>query len=268
MTKVVKLSPGANALAIEMSQPDTDANASYTIDELASIAHLPSRTIRFYQSKGALMAPEIRGRVAYYGPAHVERLKLIAQLQDRGLRIDAIGDLVKSIDRGELDLAEWLGVERAVQSSWSNDQPRTMDESELFELLGSRRPGLIGELIRTRFIEREGDVFFVRSPALLAVAMKLEAAGVDLDTAAGASATLRKHMIRAADDLVEFFVRAADKGELKFSDAGKLFEELRPTGIEAVRVMFGREMERALRTLFESGKLAKLPSRARRAAKK
>ena len=40
----------------------------------------------------------------------MERLKLIAQLQDRGLRIDAIRDLLASIDRGELDLAEWLGV--------------------------------------------------------------------------------------------------------------------------------------------------------------
>src|SRR5690349_2142105 len=82
----------------------------YTIDELASAAGVPSRTIRFYQSRGALMAPQRRGRVAYYGRGHLERLKLIAQLQDRGLRIDAIGDLLASIDRGEVALAEWLGV--------------------------------------------------------------------------------------------------------------------------------------------------------------
>ena len=60
-----------------------------TIDELAAASRVPSRTIRFYQSRGALMAPEIRGRVAFYGKPHIERLKLIAQLQDRGLRIDA-----------------------------------------------------------------------------------------------------------------------------------------------------------------------------------
>src|ERR1700733_5255583 len=104
----------------------------YTIDERAAAAQAPSRTIRFYQSQGALMAPEIRGRVAYYGPAHMERLKLIAQLQDRGLRIDAIRDLVSSIDKGELDLAEWLGVEQQVQAPWANDQPRTMTEAELY----------------------------------------------------------------------------------------------------------------------------------------
>src|SRR5258706_6128013 len=136
--------------------PPAAGTPEYTIDELAQHSEVPSRTIRFYQSRGALMAPEIRGRVAYYGPAHVERLKLIAQLQDRGLRIDAIRDLLASIDRGELDMAEWLGVEQAVQSSWSHAQPRTVGEAELYELAGTGRPGLIGDLIRTRLIERQG----------------------------------------------------------------------------------------------------------------
>src|SRR5215469_10785844 len=107
----------------------------YTIDDLASASRLPSRTIRFYQSRGALMSPEIRGRVAYYGTPHLERLKLIAQLQDRGLRIDAIRDLLSSIDRGEVDLAEWLGVEQQVQAPWANDQPRTLTEEGLYELV-------------------------------------------------------------------------------------------------------------------------------------
>jgi DNA-binding transcriptional MerR regulator len=237
---------------------------AFTIDELAAAARVPSRTIRFYQSRGALMAPEIRGRVAYYGRPHIERLELIAKLQDRGLRIDAIRDLVSSIDRGEVDLAEWLGVEQEVQASWSNDQPRTVTEEELYTFAGTRRSGLIGELLRARFIERHGDVFLLRSPALLAVAMKLEAAGIDLETASEASAILRKHMSRTVEDLVEFFVKRAQQGALDVGDAGKLFQALRPTGIEAVRVVFGREMERALRKLLESGKLAKLPARRKK----
>jgi len=262
------LEPGAAAIWPLFMPEAESARSEFTIDELAAAAKLPSRTIRFYQSRGALMAPEIRGRVAYYGPSHVERLKLIAQLQDRGLRIDAIRDLVASIDKGELDLAEWLGVEQEVQSSWSNDQPRTVTEDELYELAGTRRPGLIGELLRIKFIERHGEVFLLHSPALLVVAMKLLAAGIDLEIVAGASAMLRKHMSRAAEDLVEYFVDHADDGTIDFADVGKLFQELRATGIEAARVIFGREMERELRKLLESGKLAKLPARARRAAKK
>jgi DNA-binding transcriptional MerR regulator len=240
----------------------------YTIDELASASQLPSRTIRFYQAKGALMPPEIRGRVAYYGALHLDRLKLIAQLQDRGLRIDAIRDLLASIDKGELDLAEWLGVERQMHASWANDQPRTVNEGELYELLGSRRPGLLGDLVRTRLIERHGDVYLVRSPALLSIAMKLEAAGIDLETSVESAGIVRKHMARAASDLVEFFVRRAGDGTLETGDIGELFQELRQTGMEAIRVIFGREMERVLRKLLESGKVATLPARARRAKKK
>ena len=111
-----------------MTNAEAESKTEYGIDELASIARVPSRTIRFYQSRGALMAPAIRGRVAVYGPQHVERLRLIEQLQDRGLRIDAIRDLVARIDRGEVDLASWLGIEQAMQASWSNDQPRTVTE--------------------------------------------------------------------------------------------------------------------------------------------
>jgi DNA-binding transcriptional MerR regulator len=234
----------------------------YTIDELASVAEVPSRTIRFYQSKGALQAPEIRGRVAYYGRAHVERLKLIAQLQDRGLRIDAIRDLLGIIDRGELDLAEWLGVEQEVQASWANDQPRTVTEEQLYELAARRRPGLLADLTRTRLVERHGDVFLVPSPALLGVAMKLDGAGIDLETAAGAAVLLRKYLSKAASELVEYFVKRAKDGSV--GDLGKLFQELRPTGMEAVRVVFGREMERELRKLVESGKLATSAARAKR----
>ena len=43
-----------------------------------------------------------------------------------------------------------------------------------------------------------------------------------------------------------------------------LFAELRPTAIDAVKVIFGQEMERVLRELVESGKTAKLPTPKKR----
>jgi DNA-binding transcriptional MerR regulator len=249
----------------EMSPPADSQPTEYTIDELAAAAKLPSRTIRFYQSRGALMPPEIRGRVAYYGQAHIERLKLIAQLQDRGLRIDAIRDLLSSIDRGEVDLAEWLGVEQQVQAPWANDQPRTVTEEGLYELAGSRRPGLVADLLRSRMIERHGDVYLVQSPALLAMAMRMEAAGVDLSTSMRAESVVRKHINRAASELVEMFVQGFGDGAIAPRDFGPGFDSLRSMGMEAVRIIFGRAMEQELRKLYESGALAKIPGRAHRA---
>ena len=250
-----------------MAASEAPQPGEYTIDQLASAASVPSRTIRFYQARGALMAPEIRGRVAYYNAAHVERLKLIAQLQDRGLRMDAIRDLVSSIDRGEVDLAEWLGVEQQMQASWANDQPRTVSESELLALCGKPRPGLVAELTRAGLVERRGDVYLLESPALLAVAMKLQAAGVELAIAHAAAEVVRKHVERAVGELIELFLRRAKQGELGIDEPVKLLAALRPLGLEAVRIIFGRAMEGGLRKLVESGELAGLPKKVRRRRK-
>jgi DNA-binding transcriptional MerR regulator len=250
-------------LAMAATTDDVFDNA-LTIDELAAASRVPSRTIRFYQSRGALMAPEIRGRVAYYGKQHVERLKLIAQLQDRGLRIDAIGDLMKRIDRGEVDLAEWLGVEEQMQTPWAADQPKTVNETELYDLAGSRRPGLLADLARAKIVERKGDVYLLGSPTLLAMAMRLEGVGIDLETAAEASGILRKHLSRAVGELVDLFVDRIKSGHVSIAQSGKLFETFRSVGVDSVRVLFAREMENTLRKLLASGKLAELSARARR----
>lgn len=250
-----------------MSNPDDSPADRLTIDELAASTQVPSRTIRFYQSKGALQRPEIHGRVAYYGPEHAERLKLIASLQDRGLRIDAIRELTARIDKGELDVNEWLGLEAQLQAPWANDQPRTVTEAELYELTGSRRPGLIGDLLRLRLAQKRGDVYLVRSPALLRVAMQLEGAGLDLETAAGGSQIIRKHMARAADDLASYFFKHAREGfgrKATAEDFAAVFQALRPMGLEAVRLVFGQEMERVLRKLIESGKTASLPVKGKK----
>lgn len=240
----------------------------YTIDELAAVARLPSRTIRFYQSRGALMPPEIRGRVAFYSAGHVERLKLIAQLQDRGLRVDAIADLVGSIERGEVDLAEWLGVEQQMQTSWANDQPRTVSEAELHTLAGTNRPGVIADLTRLGLLERRGDVFLLDSPALLGVAMKLETAGIDLATSKQAAEIIQKHTKRAVKELIDLFLDRAKGGHVELKEPASVLQTLRPVGLEAVRVIFGRTMEDGLRKLLESGALASIPGKARRARKR
>ena len=128
-----------------------------------------------------------------------------------------------------------------------------MTEEELYGLAGTKRAGLLSDLTCAKLIERKGEVYVLHSPALLSVAMRLEAAGIDSNLGVAASEVLRKHLSRAAKDLVELFVKRSDEF-LGDRDAGETVSTLRPVGMEAVRVLFGREMERELRTLFESGK--------------
>lgn len=244
-----------------VSEAEDSPEATLTIDELAALSKVPSRTIRFYQSKALVQAPVMKGRVAFYAKKHLDRLSLIAQLQDRGLRIEAIRDLVKRLDAGELDVSEWLGLDAQLKAPWADDRPRTMGERELLELFGRERVGLLADLVRHAEVERHGDTFLVKSPALIALAGKLEAAGVDVEVSTKAAKILSKHLQRSAQELVELFVRdASSEGK----DLSQALGALRPLGLDAVRTLFAREMERALAELVRSGRATKLPAKKRK----
>jgi len=55
----------------------------HTIDELAHLTGLPSRTIRFYNTQGLLPPPVMQGRVAYYDDEHLVVLNIIKQLKEQ-----------------------------------------------------------------------------------------------------------------------------------------------------------------------------------------
>ena len=55
----------------------------HTIDELAHLSGMPSRTIRFYNTQGMLPPPTMRGRVAYYDEEHLLVLHVIKELKEQ-----------------------------------------------------------------------------------------------------------------------------------------------------------------------------------------
>ena len=59
-----------------------------TIDELARETGLTVRNVRSHHARGLLQPPEVRGRTGYYGPEHVERLRLIQELQGEGMKLE------------------------------------------------------------------------------------------------------------------------------------------------------------------------------------
>lgn len=251
---------GAESSGVEGAEgADADA-VRYTIDELAAASGVPSRTIRFYQSKGTLPAPERRGRVAYYGEVHRERLAQIGELQDRGLRLDAIRDVLERASQGGDALFQWLGIGDRLQAPWTDDRPIVLTEDELLERVGDRRPGILAELSRTGLVERQGHsrpaTYVVPSPGLLDIAARLDAAGVDPVTAWEAAGVIRGRMARATDDLVKFFVERTGEG---FTDGGnpeqivQAFDALRPLAAQAVQLLFAQEMERSLGAFVASG---------------
>jgi DNA-binding transcriptional MerR regulator len=256
--------------AIEMPEdtPPTpeDAGPEYTIDELAAHTRVPSRTIRFYQSKGALLKPEIRGRKAIYTDVHVERLQLIGTLQDRGLRIRAIRDLVARIDSGELALDEWLGLEAQLHARFVDESPKLLSAAELDAALGDQRPGLVHDLVRLGLLDRQGDAYLATSMTLIQTLLKMEAAGIDLEVAKQAVDLTRQHLSRLANALGKHYLKNAGTGfgrSTAAADLNEAFGAARPLGQTVVHTLFGQEMERVLRGFVDSGQAAKIALKKR-----
>ena len=74
----------------------------WRVEELARRADVSVDTVRFYQKRKLLPPPVRRGRIAWYGPEHEERLARIRELRGRGLTLALIGRIL----RGELDAAD------------------------------------------------------------------------------------------------------------------------------------------------------------------
>jgi DNA-binding transcriptional MerR regulator len=240
--------------------PPTQQPVSFTVDELAAAAGLPVRTVRHYQSEKVLPPPERKGRIAVYGQAHLDRLLLIGRLQDRGLRLAAIRDAFKRVEKGELWLDDWLGLGDELRAPWSEERPAVLTEEELAERV-SGRPGAVAALIDAGLVRRQRGLtstYLVPSTGLLDIALELDAAGVDVDTAGAAAGTIRKHLRRASGDLVDFFLERVGSGFARrgsIDDYAEALDALRPLGARAVQLVFVQEIERALRHAVEQGRV-------------
>ena len=75
---------------------------SFTLDEIASLAELPRRTVRYYIQTGLVDRPQGVGKGAYYTEQHVEQLLLVRKWQLAGLSLERIGEVLKHQGNGPL----------------------------------------------------------------------------------------------------------------------------------------------------------------------
>ena len=71
----------------------------YSLNDLARLADVTPRTIRYYVAQGLLPSPEAAGPATRYGEGHLARLRLIKRMQREHLplseirgRIERLGD--------------------------------------------------------------------------------------------------------------------------------------------------------------------------------
>ena len=71
-------------------RPQSGRRDELRAEELADQAGITVQLLRSYQSKGLLPPPRHEGRVAWYGPHHAERLRVIRDLKDRGYTLKMV----------------------------------------------------------------------------------------------------------------------------------------------------------------------------------
>ena len=165
-----------------MTEDASTGAATLTIEQVASEAKLPVSTLRMYQHRGLLAPPEKRGRVGYYGPDHLDRLRLIAELQERGFSLASIKELADGLADGR-SLNDVLGLS-AERSVWAAEEPTVIDATELVErfAVDDITPELMQRTVDLGLVELIDDGRIrVMSPRFLEIGTQLGALGIPTD---------------------------------------------------------------------------------------
>ena len=84
-------------------QHETRPADSFSLTDLARLADVTPRTIRYYISQGLLAAPTGSGQAARYGEGHLARLRLIRRLQREHLPLAEIRSRLGRLSDDEVD---------------------------------------------------------------------------------------------------------------------------------------------------------------------
>ena len=225
----------------------------YRVEQLAQACRVSVDTVRYYQSLGLLPPPEREGRVAWYGPEHVERIREVRRLQRHGLTLAAIRRVVRGeLGRADADLA--AAVARA----------RAGDEEELLTLEEfAERSGVPASLVQA--VEREGirisrrvdgeERYASGDIELVRRALRLLEFGLPLGELLALAREAHRAMVGIAERAVELFdehVRKPirDTAASEEQAAAQLVEAFREL-LPAVTELVSRHFRRVLLTVAE-----------------
>jgi DNA-binding transcriptional MerR regulator len=226
-----------------------------TIDELAQRTGVASRNIRYYQTRGLLPPPNVKGRTGYYGAQHVERLGLIQELQAEGLNLQAIGWLLGGSGRVESD--ELRRLKRAVLDSWVEEEPVEVPEKTVLRgfRVDSTDDPEVQRAVELGLIapSDEPGRWRVLLPGVVAAGNEMVDMGADVGSALDVLERMREHAAAVAQAHVELFDEAVlapwdarGRPEGEWRAIREAVDRMRPLAGEAVLAVFRQEMAAAV----------------------
>lgn len=137
--------------------PSSSGHGSeFTIEELARHAGMTVRNVRAYASRGLIAAPRIQGRTGYYNRGHLQRLRLVRELLNRGYTLAAAEQAVASSPASAA--GHTLNLLDILAEPTDSEVPELMTIDDLAALANVHRDNeLIQALAQLGLVERYDD---------------------------------------------------------------------------------------------------------------
>ncbi|MFF1302240.1 MerR family transcriptional regulator [Streptomyces sp. NPDC058307] len=204
----------------------------YRMEELARLAGITVRTLRFYRERKLIPPPRREGRIAWYDDHHLARLRTIAALLERGHTLTGIAELAEALDHGR-DVADVLGV------APTEEEPVRLTPEELaarFE--GEVTAENLAAALDLGYLGTDGDEIVHISRRLLDVSSALVREGIPLAEVLAAGRHVREHADALAEMFAELVLRHAGEDDL---------HRLRPLARSVVEAELSLALDRRLR---------------------
>ncbi len=233
---------------------DRATSADMTIEQLSARSGITVRNIRSHRARGVLPPPEVRDRIGYYGAEHLNRLRLILDLQGEGFNLRGIERLLEK----QLGPAEQMLSFKRDLESFENEEPQTFTGDELAARFGDETDAAIKQGVELGALVPTGEGRYEAPfPSLLDAAEAVVAQGVPLHHTLVVFAKAQSRCRSVAHEFVRLFLEDVWKPfeedgypEESWPEVREALHRLRPLSSRALTAIYEMTMADEVESAF------------------
>jgi DNA-binding transcriptional MerR regulator len=225
-----------------------------TVDELAARVGMTVRNVRAYASRGLLAPPRLEGRTGYYTQSHVNQLRLVRSLLDRGYTLQAVEKALEDKSATTADYA--LDLISVLDSPLAREpESEFMSRAALTALAGIPRDTDLTQRLADKGLATvvDEDTLEVHRPDVVRAGIAAISLGLAPETVLELLPSLSAPLRSVADDLVgrvreEIWQPFVQKGmpDDQWQEVVTSIANLLPVAAQAVVAVFRDELAHAI----------------------
>ncbi|WP_037682754.1 MerR family transcriptional regulator [Streptomyces griseus] len=203
------------------------------MEELARLAGITVRTLRFYRERKLIPPPRREGRIAWYDDHHLARLRTISALLERGHTLNGIAELAEAFDHGR-GVGDLLGMDVPTE-----EIPVRLTPEELADhYAGEVTPENLAAAMELGYLGIDGEEVVHISRRLLDVSSALVREGIPLADILTAGRHVREHADALAELFTDLILRHAPEDDV---------QRLRPLARSVMEAELSLALDRRMR---------------------